>query len=154
MEVIANGFIALATATATASIMMGAVSGTIVWKVKKGLVSGGLSTIGLYLIAAIAFLGFPWVAVIMPFGVPLLIMTFLISFLIGNHLETCGKLSPILATLTALCSALAVGALHLMLFIFSMQASIWVSLGAATYLIIFAIRNRNQYTQGRPTVHK
>ena len=142
MEVIANGFMIMATITAMAAVIMGAIGGSIVWRVKSGLALGSLSTMGLYLLPAVAFLGFPWVAVVVFFGIPPLMLTFLTSFLAGHHLDARANLPPIWATLAALGSALTAGALYLLLFRFSMQASIWVTLGAVVCLILIAFKNR------------
>jgi len=147
MEVISNGFVILVAYVAMVAIIMGAVGGAIVWKIRGGLTRGSLSTAGIYLLAAVPIIGFPWLAVALIFGIPLLVLTFLITFLTAHHFETRANLHHILSILAAISTALIAGFLLLMLFRFNLWAPVWITLGADAYLILLVISERKVASQ-------
>jgi hypothetical protein len=151
MEVVATGFVNLVVTTALVALIMGAIGGVLVWRIRSGLALGGLAAVGVYLgaylLVAAVFLGFPSLALAVLYGIPSLALTFLISFLTVRHLEARANLHPIWATLSAFASALIAGFLWILLFRFSYWAPVWVALGTDVYLILFAIRNRKLVTQ-------
>jgi len=144
MEAVANGVVILVTIVAMIAIIVGALGGTIVWRIKRGRALGIFSVMGAYFLVAAIFLGFSWLtagmAVIL--GLPSLILTFLISFLTAHYLETRANQHPIWFTLVTLGSALIAGFLFLLLLRFSFQSFIWITLGADAYLILLAIESR------------
>lgn len=151
MEVVAAGFVNLVVTTALAALIMGVIGGIIVWRVRCGLVLGGLVAVvvylGAYLGVAAIFLAFPSLVLAVVYGMPALALTFLISFLTVRHLETRANLHPIWATLSAFVSALIAGFLWILLFKLSYWAPVWVILGIDACLILFAFRNRKLIPQ-------
>ncbi len=147
MEVISNGFLILVGSVAIAAFIMGTFGGAIVWKVRGGLALGGLSTVGVYLLASAAILGYPWLIAALIFGVPSLILTFLISFIVARHFESRANSHHIFPALAAIFTALVAGFLLLVLFRFNLWAATLTTLGIDAYLILYVIRKQSLLSQ-------
>lgn len=143
MEVVANGFKILTASVVVTAVTIGALSGAVAWRIKNGLILGGLSALGVYFLAVAMSLNLlSWFKLVLLFGVPPLIMTFLISYLTALHLKAHGKLCPLWASLAALGGALILGILYGFLFRVGFEVPIWTALGVDACLILLAVRRR------------
>lgn len=148
MEVIAVGFKVLVASVVVTAVIVGAMSGAVFWRAKNGLVLGSLSALGVYFLAVAIDLDLlPWGKLTLVFGVPPLIMTFLMSYLTARHLKARSKLRPLWASLAALGGTLIVGFSYGFLFRIGFEAPIWTALGADAGLILLTIRNRRLVLQ-------
>ena len=147
MEVIAAGARVMVATAATAAVIVGAIGGAIVWRGGNRLTLGGLSAVAVYFLAATDFLGFAFLTLAVIFGIPILVLSFLISYLTARHLKSRTSLRLMWATLAAVGSALTVGFLYLLLFRLSLWAPVWIALGADACLILLAIRSRKLVPQ-------
>jgi hypothetical protein len=131
------------------AILVGAIGGAINGRLKGDLCLGALSVVGTYLLVFAVLEGL-WVV---PFsGMLPLILTFLFGSLVASYLETRVRLRPVSATFVALCTALFVGFLYLMLIRFGSWAfadprTAWIALGALLCLIIVSIQKRVRATK-------
>jgi hypothetical protein len=140
MAAVASGIMAMIGAVAVLAVIVGAVTGSLFWKAKRGLALGGLSVVGVYLLAVLAFLKISWLGAVL-FGATPLILTFLVSYLAARLLKVRANLRPIWATLAALSAALIVGFFYLLLLKFNLWASVWIAVGLDAFLMLLAIRN-------------
>jgi hypothetical protein len=141
MEVIAAGARVMVAMAATVAVIVGAIGGAIVWRGGIRLTLGGLSGMLVYFLAATALLGFSFLTLAVIVGIPILVLSFLISYLTARHLRSRTSLRLMWATPAAVGSALTVGFLYLLLFRLSLWAPVWIALGADACLILLAIRN-------------
>jgi hypothetical protein len=131
---------AMIGAVACLAVIVGAVTGSLSWKAKRGLALGGPAVVCVYLLAVVAFLEISWLGAVL-FGATPLILTFLVSYLAARHLKVRANMRPIWATLAALGAALIVGLFYLLLFRFNLWASVWIAAGLDAFLSLLAIRN-------------
>lgn len=148
MEPLAVAAIASIAGAAVLAIIIGAVSGAVAWRVRHGLVLGGLLSIGAYLLVLAIDGGLHWLRGTAVFGGPPFVLTFLISYLAARYLTARANLRPLWATVAALASALVIGCLYLLWFRFGLLRSspwepIWIAVGADACLLFVAIRGRS-----------
>lgn len=148
MEPLAVGAIVSIAGTAALAVIIGALSGAVVWRVRHGLIWGGLLSISAYLFV-FAIDGDFSLRGAAVFGGPPLVLTFLISYLAARQLTARANLRALWATVAALASALAVGTLYLLWFRFGLLRSspwepIWTAAGADVCLLLVAIRDRTR----------
>ena len=129
----AAGYVSIA-ALAVEALIVGGLCGAIIWAVKVSVLWGGLLAAGGYL-AAIVFLGAHSPEAAAVFGMPLMILTLLTSWLTARYAEACARLRRTWATLVGLGSAFLLGFLCLLLFRLSVWAPVYVALAADVCLI-------------------
>jgi hypothetical protein len=145
MEPFAVGFVVSIAAAAVTGILVGAIGGAVVWRMRMNLVVGSLLTACAYLLILLAdgqrLLGLRghlyW-------GVPLLILGFLLSSVAARWLRTRIKLRPTWIALQALGLALTLGFLNLLLFRWSFRAPPLVALAADACLFVLLIRSQRR----------
>lgn len=145
MEPFAVAFLVSIAATAVTGILVGAIGGAVVWRMRMNLVVGSLLTACAYLLILLAdnqrLLGLRghlfW-------GVPSLILGFLMSSVAARWLRTRIKLRPTWIALEALGLTLTVGFLNLSLFRWSFRAPPLVALAADACLLLLLIRSQRR----------
>ena len=137
----------MAATAAMAALILGAMTGAVVWRLKSSLFLGGLLSLAIFVLAATVFLGFRSLTVAVIYGIPALIMTFLISHLAANAWNVRLNMRALWATLAGIGTALVAALLYLLMLRFSALAAVWVALGADACLIPLAMRNRKVVSQ-------
>lgn len=133
----AAGYVSIA-ALAVEAVIVGAFCGAIVGAVKVRLLWAGPLAAGGYL-AAIILLGSHSLEAVAVFGMPLMILTLLTSWLTARYFESRVRLRRTWATLVALGCALLLGFLCLLLFKLSMWAPVYAALAADICLILLTL---------------
>jgi hypothetical protein len=134
-------------ALAVEALMVGAFCGAIVGALRLRLLWAGPLAAGGYL-AAITVLGSRSLPAGAVFGMPLMILTLLTSWLTAHHFQSRVRLRRTWATLVALGSALLLGFLCLLLFRVSVWAPVYAALAADVSLILLTLFTH----RGRPAV--
>src|SRR5438552_12847513 len=132
MAPIAFGFMILIGAAALMGVMVGAIGGAVIWRMRMNLVLGGLLTAGVYLLVLVAdHLGdFLWLRAKLTWGIPPLSLAFLIASVSARWLKARTRLHPTWTTLAACGVGLGLGFLYLLLFRIDLEAPLAVALVA------------------------
>jgi hypothetical protein len=141
MEPVAVAGYVTVAANAVLAIILGALAGAIAWAVNRSLLWVGLSAAGIYL-AGTVLLGSSRLAAAAVVGMPPLLLTLLISWLTARYLEARASVKRIWATPVALCGALLLGFLWLLLFRLGFRTPVLVALAADVGLIVLLFRAR------------
>ena len=127
------------------AIVVGAFGGAGLWGLRGSLVWGAFLAPAGFLLATV-LLGPYNVKSAAGFGLPVMFLTFLISWLIARYAETRGGLRRTWATLVGICGGLASGFLSLSLFRLDFVALVSAASLADVCLILFIVwmhRTRN-----------
>ena len=143
MAPIAFGFMILIGAAAVLGVVVGAIGGAVVWRVRLNLVLGGLLTAGVFLLVLVADHpgDFLWLRAKLTWGIPPLSLAFLIASISARWLEARTALRPTWITLAACGISLGLGCLYLLLFRIDLEAPLRVALVADVGLIVVLIWN-------------
>jgi len=125
-------------------VVVGAIGGTVTWRLGGSLVLGGLLTACAYLLALILEhpQDFLWLRAKLAWGIPATSVTFLIGSVVARWLRVRTALRPIWIALAALGFALSMGFLYLLLFRVSLQAPLVAALVGDICLILLLMRTR------------
>ena len=137
----AAGFVLFITPVVI-GVIVGAVGGVVVWKVRGGLALGGFLTACVYFLVAAFQWDFRWPVVEVIWGAPSMTLTFLICSVSARCLGARTTLRPIPTTLAAFGCSLSIGFLYLLLFRLSLWVPLLVALGADVYLVLLLMRSR------------
>ena len=149
MEPIAVGFTILVGTAALIGVVVGAIGGAVVWRLKSNVVSGGVLTACAYLLVLVAehHEDFQWLRAKLTWGVPSMTLAFLICSISAPWLEARTGLRPTRAALAAFGFSLGVGLLYLLTFRVSLRAPLVSALAADLCLILLLMHNRRLVTQ-------
>jgi hypothetical protein len=131
------GYLLVATAVVDA-VIVGAFAGAIGRAVSGSLLWVGLLVAGGYLAGTVLLASYSLAAAAV-FGLPPLVLTFLISWLTACCLEARARLRRIWTTLVAICCALTAGLMCGLLFRLGMWAPVIFAVAADGFLIIFLV---------------
>jgi len=145
MEAEAFGFLAAIVGTVAMSQLAGVITGTVVWRCRRGL-AFGCFCISVYLLVAPPLVGFRYWPFVRINGSPSL-MTFLLVFVTARYLRAQHHLNTVWSTLTALGLTLTLAFLYMRLFTKLLLSTSWapglIALGVDLCLAGLAIRYRN-----------
>ena len=142
MAPVAAAVFATGAAAAFLGVVVGAVAGIVVWRLRWGFLAGVLAVVGIYVLLAIALLGVFWLRLALFFGIPPLHQASLLSWTIARQLETRTRLRPLWTVLLALSCSLAIGMLCLVTGRLNLYAPMWLALGIVACLMLFAVWQR------------
>lgn len=152
MEPVGYGILFAIAASAGNSVLLGAVIGAAVWRLRWGLPLGGLGA-GVYLVVAARSIHFAFLAFAAIFAPPL-VMSLLASYLTGRYLGGHRHVRFAWATLAALGVGLVFAALYLLLlrarFPDDLWTPAWAALGVDVCLALLAIQWIRGQRRGRP----
>ncbi|MGH7701913.1 MAG: hypothetical protein ACREMO_02385 [Gemmatimonadales bacterium] len=142
MEPLAGVFILTIVTAALTGVVVGAIGGAVVWRVRSNLALGGLLTAGAYLLVqaldgdALGLLRarFTW-------GLPAAILAFLVASVSARWIAARTTLRPTWITLAAFGLALGLGFLYLFLFRVSPWAPRRGAVAADVCLILLLMRS-------------
>lgn len=136
-----------AVSAALLGVLVGAAGGIVVWRLRSGLLVGGLAVAGVYVLFVIATLGYFWLRLAVFFGVLPLIQALLLSWLIARQLEARAKLRPLWNALAALSCTLVVGWLCLLSSRLDLLGPTWLAVGVIACLIFVSIARRKLFSR-------
>lgn len=124
-------------------ILVGAGVGALSWWSERGLVRGGLASMGVCVLLALLLMGPFGLATPLLFGLPPLGCAFLITYLTARRLRARG-LHPIWATGVALASVLVAGALYVLSFRLGLVLPTLLAAVVGLSLVVRVARTRSQ----------
>src|SRR5437016_5819091 len=141
MAPIAFGFMILIGAAAHMGVVVGAIGGAVVWRMRMNLVLGGLLTAGVYLLVLVADHpgDFLWLRAKLTWGIPPLSLAFLRASVSARWLKARARLDTIWTSLAACGVGLGLGFLFLLLFRTDLEAPLAVALVADVGLVVVLI---------------
>jgi hypothetical protein len=144
MEPIAAGFMVSIAAAAVLGIVVGAIGGAVVRRLRMNFVLGVFLTACAYLLALIEENDgrVLWLKAELVWGTPSMMLAFLISLIAARWLEARTKLRPIWTTLAAFGVALTLGFLYLLTFRLSLTAPPVIGLVADAGLLLLLVLSR------------
>jgi hypothetical protein len=149
MEPIAVGFMILIGAAAFMGVIVGAVGGAVVWRVRSNLALGGLLTACAYVLVLVArhHGDLLWLRAELAWGGPSMALTFLIGSLSARWVAAHTALRPAWTTLAAFGVALSLGVLYLLLFRVNLELPRLAALWADVVLILLLMGSRTLVRQ-------
>ena len=150
MEPIAAGFMFSIAAAAFLGVVVGAIGGAVIWRLRKNIFLGGLLTAGAYVLLLIAENEGRrlWIRGELAWGIPALVVSFLLSSLLARLLSTHTRLSPTWTSVATLGLTWVLGFLYLFLFRVSLTAPREVALWADTcLLLLLVVQSRKAHRQ-------
>ena len=144
MEPFAVGFMILVAAASFIGVVVGAIGGAVIWRLRIGIVLGAVLTAAAYFLVLVLehHEDFTWLRAKLTWGAPSMVLSFLICSVSAPWLAARTTLRPTWIALAALGISLAMGFLYLLLFRVSMRAPLVTALAADVCLIILLILNR------------
>lgn len=141
MEPIAVGFMILVAGASFIGVVVGAIGGAVLWRLRIGVVVGGVLTAFAYLLVLILehHEDLVFLRAKLTWGAPSMSLSFLICSVSATWLEARTKLRPTWIALAALGFSLGVGFLYLLLFRVSMGAPLVAALAGDICLILLLI---------------
>lgn len=131
------GYLLLSTA-AIEGILVGTLGGAIAWRIRAGLLWVLPLVAGGYLAGAAVLASYSPAAAAV-FGLPPLVLTFLITWLTADYLRANAGLRPVWASLAAICCALIAGAAWGFLFRIDVWVPVACAMAADVCLILFVV---------------
>ena len=118
MAPVGYGFLDLLFTAALVGVVVGAIAGAVVWRLRSNLALGALVTAGLFPLVLVgeAYGNVYWLRAKLIWGAPSAALTFLICSISARWLEVRTALSPLSIALAACGLALGVGLLYLVWF--------------------------------------
>jgi hypothetical protein len=153
MEPFAVGFMVLIAGASVIGVVVGAIGGAVLWRLRIGVVPGAVLTAGAYLLVLVLehHEDFIFLRAKLTWGAPSMSLAFLICSVSARWLEARTKLRPTWIALAALGFSLAMGFLYLLLFRLSMRAPLVAALAGDICLILLLMRSRRLVLQGSLT---
>jgi len=144
MEPFANGVMVLIAGAVVTGVLVGAIGGAIVWRLRGNLLLGGFLTLcALVLVLVIDELdNFAWLSSKLTWALPSMIFTFLLASIVARSMAEHLGLRPLWIAVAAFLTSLALGLVFLRIFRFSLLAPVLASLALAAYLIVRSWRHR------------
>src|SRR5262245_18562256 len=137
MAPVAAGFIVLILTAALMGVIVGAIGGAVVWRLRVNLVLGAVLTAFAFVVTLVAeYPGSFFLRAKLVWGLPPMLLTFLIASLSARALEARTRLRPLWTTLAAFGCALSLGSMFLWLFRLDLQITIVAALVADAGLAV------------------
>ena len=153
MEPIAVGFMIMVAGAAFLGVVVGAMGGAVVWRLRGGLVLGGALTACAYLLSLILehHEDFIFLRTKLIWGIPSMSVSFLVGSVSARWLEARTRLRPVWIALAAFGISLALGVLYMSMFRISMKAPLEAALAADICLILLLMGLRKSVVQAATT---
>lgn len=144
MEPIAVGFMVLIAAATVTGVVVGAIGGAIVWRVKINLALGAVLTACAFLLVLVAdyHKDFYWLSSKLRWGAPSLALAYLLSLISARWLHAHTRLHRNWISVAAFGISTALGLLYLRLFGLSPQLLLGAALGAGVCLVLLLVQSR------------
>lgn len=144
MELLAVGYLVLIGAAAVLGVLVGAVGGAVVWRLRINLALGAALTacVCLLIFVVEGHGNLTWLGTKLIWGIPSMTVAFLVSSVCARRLESRTALSPIWTALAACGLGLVLGMLYLFLFRLSPGAPLLAAPAISAGMILVLIRSR------------
>jgi hypothetical protein len=144
MEPIAYGFMVMMGAAAFLGVLVGAIGGAVIWRLRINVALGAVLTAGALLLVLIASHHgkLLWLRAELTWGAPSMALAFLICSVSARWIAARTSLHPNWSVLAALGVTFSTGFLYLMMFRLHFRAPLLAALIADVFLILLLIRSR------------
>src|SRR5215510_7094665 len=147
MAPLAYGFLILMAGAAVLGVVVGAIGGVAVWRLRMNLLLGGLLTVCAYVLYVLVDSGVVWVRAKVAWGGPPMLFAFLVATILARSLGARTRLRPVWTILATLVGTLLLGFLYLRLFALSLTIPPLIGLVVDLLLVLAVVLTRRRYAR-------